>query len=718
MHPMIHTFAGRKTELAQWAELLADPAAEGKAVVVVGKYGMGKTWLLEQMIRSAKESKDLLCFAARYVIAPGESPGMVLRVILDDMFQAARCEAGSLNTEGKRFVQWLDMYRKLGVFTHRTGSDFRFLEQLRFDRQKNIFEQFVRRLQFFSSLLPPHGRLVFAIDPELDTLAARVELWTQVVKKLPPKVMFLFAQRYKDTLTVNEEFRSQKNVCFIPSQALQVQGLADLQDSETEQLIDAYQPLYKERQKNVDRSVLADRFRKYRNHPYAVHAALDLMLSPGFTEAEQLPEEPMPAAVCPMQWKGITEHPVHREAASLFMAYAVLEVPTLDEMVCWVADITTPKFQQILADPFFASMIRSEADGRLLYHHHLTAYIRSLLYTPDGTLTPEAMVLHQRAMTGYDEWMQRSLKPDPLATVRLAEHSLAVGGPILFAGALKKNKESFLTLGFYQTYAALIDRALALVSPLSVEYADLHYQMGDLRSRQGDFQTAMRHYEASLQTSRKLGEPERIATALFGLGKLSLSHQRLVEADMWLRDAIAYFETNNNQAELVEVYICAAEVQWLQGRTRDANDILDAARDIIKGIRNNRHQAKLMSAVYSAWGKMYEQDGDVDRSAEMYNRAIDLTASIYDQEQEAELRASLGGVFERIGNLISAEKNLSRALAIHSDLKNLGDWANVHLRLARVAELQGKPQQKAFHIEQAKAMYEQLGNEDKLKELS
>ena len=715
MPPVTRTFVGRKHELAQWSTLLADASDKGQAVVVVGKYGMGKTWLLDQMVQKAQERVSHQCLAARYAMGPGESPGMILRAILEDMFQAARYEAGSLDAEGKRFAQWTHIYRKLNLFNNHTEADFRLLEQLRFNNRKNIFEQFSNRLALLSNLMPTHGRLLFAVDPELDTLSSRIELWTHVVKNLPPKVFFLFAQRYKDSLTINEEFRSQENVHFIPSPEQQPLGIGDLADDETEQLFDAYLPLFNG--KSIDRQAVIERFRQYRNHPYAVHAALDLLLLPNCNHAEQLPPDQTPETVCSMQWQGIAEHPLSQSAVRLFIAYAVLEVPALDEMVCWVADMSIEELNAILADPFLSSMLREEAGGRSLHHHYLTAYIRSLLYESDGALTPGAQQLHQRAMIGYADLTSRAIKPEPLATIRLAEHSLMVGGPTLFAQTLHQCSDAFLSLGFFQTYAALIDRALALVSPLSKEAADLHLQMGELRRQQGDYQAARRHYEISLQTARKIFEQAQIAAALFGLGRITLTTGHLVEADQWLRDAIVSYEASADRLGLAEASVLAAEVYWLQGHTREAEKTLNAALKATNEIRSQRQQKKMMSAVYAAWGRMYEHMGNVERSAEQYHKALDLTKDIYDRSAEAEVRLSLSSIFERIGNLLSASEHLSNAMTIYHDLKSLEEWAETNLRLARIAEVQGRLESKDFHIDQARQMFHQLGNKQKLGEI-
>jgi len=714
MSQMVRNFVGRKQELDQWSRLLTDPAPEGQAVVVVGKYGMGKTWLLDQMLQKAQEHDALKCFSARYVMAPSESPGMILRMILDDMFQAARYEAGSLDASGKRFEQWVRIYRELGILAKHKNPGFHFFERLRFDGRKNIFEQFTDRLKLFSDLLPENGRLLFAIDPELETLAARVELWAKVVKDLPPEIFFLFAQRYKDSLAVNEEFQALPNVHFLPPLDSQPEGLADLQQDESEQLFDAYLPMYAD--KNIDRQAVLERFQQYRHHPYAVHAALKLLQLPNFT-IDQLPVRQIPAAVCPLQWQGIAEHPLHEDTFRLLKTYAVLEVPVLDEMACWVADMTHERLEEILADPYLSSMIRNESDGRLLYHHYFSAYIRSLLYTQDGTLTPEAEELHQRAMMGYRDLAHRTIKPDLLAIVRLAEHSLVVGGPAMFAATLCQCAEPLLTSGYYQTYASLIDRALALVSPLSTETVDLYLLLGHVRLRQKAYRSATKYFEAALQIARKIVETKQIASALSGLGRVAIASGHLVEAGMWLKEAGMYFEDAKNKPELAEVLMLSAEVKWRQGHRKDAEKDLNAALQVTGEIRNYRQQAKTMASIYSVWGRMYEQAGNIDRSAEQYHKALDLTKDIYDQEAEAELRASLGSIFERIGNLKSAEEHVSKAMQIHHQLKLLEQWAEDNLRLARIAGMQGKPQAKERYLEQARKMYQQLGNTKKLEEL-
>lgn len=709
MQEMINAFVGRSKELAQWDALLREEGTSGKAVVVVGKYGMGKTWLLDRMVQNALDAEELCCVTLRYTVASDESPGMVMKMMLEDAFQAARYEAGSLAFEGKRFAQWNRFYRRLGLFDHPDEQDYSLLQSLRYDPEKNILGQFIGRLKSLADILPENGRLLVVVDPEADTPAMQVERWSEIVRSLPPKVLFLFAQRFKDTLAVNDEFRALENVRFIPPE-----NLGDLSGNETAALADAYRPALEGRVARFED--LAELFQDYGNHPYAVHAALNLLLCKGVT-LTTLPRHPMPGYIAPLQWEQIVRHPLGPAVAVLFESYAILDVPALDEMACWVAD-TTPEFlQEVLADPFLRSLLRDEPEGRTLYHHHLAAYIRSLLYTPDGDLTMEAERLHQRAMIGYGDLVRRALKPDPLATVRFPEHCLAVGGGELFAEALSRCADAFLTLGFFQSFASKIERALALVPPRSVEAADLHFLLGRLRFHQHDDATARRCFEESLQIARDRTEPERAAEALYALGKLELERNNDEQAEVLLREAVTAFDDGLNHPSLAEALVLLANLLWRRGDAEESEKALECAVEAAKRIRNFRRQSRAMAGVFIAWGKMFEGIGDISHATELFHKAIDLTKDVYDLEAEAEIRATMGLMLQRSGDLKNAEENLARAMEIHEDLKLIEHWAEDCFQLALLAKKQGDRRMTDQRLELAKKLYRQLGNVTKLAEI-
>jgi tetratricopeptide (TPR) repeat protein len=719
---LINSFVGRHEEREAWCRILADSDL-GQAIVVVGKYGMGKTWLLDQMINDACQIPALQCAALRYSVAPGESPAMVMKMMLEDAFQAARYDAGLLDAEEKRFFQWNIFYRKFNILKSNKEPNYKLFNNLRYDSRKNIFEQFILRLRLFADALPENGRLIIVIDPEQDTPSVRVELWSQIVRELPSKVFFLFAQRFNDALAINEEFCSLNNVHFLPPSS-SPQGLSDLSDADTLQLVNHYEPLLKKHLTGYQLpfpvlcNELREIFHHYRNHPYAIHAVINLLFCQNITEPSRLPRESMANRVAAAQWRQIVEHPQGKNAVLLFEAYTVLTVPSLDEMVCWVADISLESFRQILADPFLQSLIRVEPDGRLIYHHYLSAYIRSLLYAPNGSLTAEAEWLHQRAMVGYGELMRSSLKPDALATVRLPEHALVVGGANLFAETLGHCADALLSLGFFQTFGSMLERALSLVTPETVEESDLLFLFGQLRYRQEDWQSAVEYYERSLRIARKITEPERIANALLALGKVARQQQRHAKTEQYLREAIVYYESGTDFSDLVESLLLLGEVLWIQRKVEESEIAFEEAAKVAAKIRNYRQRVRALAAVFTIRGRILDELGDTTLASELYHKALDLTQSIYDRETEAEIHSKLSSLFERSGNLRKSEENLVQAMKIHREMTLVEQWAEDNLHLARLAQKQGNGKLVQDCLQQARQLYRQLGNNLKINEIN
>jgi tetratricopeptide (TPR) repeat protein len=124
----------------------------------------------------------------------------------------------------------------------------------------------------------------------------------------------------------------------------------------------------------------------------------------------------------------------------------------------------------------------------------------------------------------------------------------------------------------------------------------------------------------------------------------------------------------------------------------------------------------MKAMVHSAWGQMYDLLGNVERATEQYHKALHFAKSIYDLEAEANLCSLLSSILERVGNLKKATKYLSRAMTIHYDLRLLELWAEDNVRLARIAGVRGKPELGLSYLAQARQMYQQLGNKQKLEE--
>ena len=250
-------FVGRKAELEQFKEVLMDP--KGQAVLVVGQTGMGKTWLINKMAEIAKSHPELKCGWVRYEVTPTDSVDSTMALMMDNAFEAASTEPGSFDRVPERKKQWLALFKTI---VPKGGEIAELINSLRRDPTKNTRDQFLRRLRLISKRMPKNGRAIFVIDPEKYMQEKSDQSWALVVKELPDKIKFVFAQRPEDVLVDSETFGDLTNVVSIPEKRLDV-----LEEESVDELLTIRSKGIKCTVKEV-REVLS----RYEGHPYALGA--------------------------------------------------------------------------------------------------------------------------------------------------------------------------------------------------------------------------------------------------------------------------------------------------------------------------------------------------------------------------------------------------------------------------------------------------------------
>ena len=203
-------FVGRKTELAQFKAVLEKP--EGQAIVVVGYRGMGKTYLVNKMARIGEAHPELACGWVRYEVTQTDGVDTTMALMMDNAFEAAQVTEGSFDGTQRRLEQWRSLLNVLKI------GDL-VLSLVR-DPQGNTRDQFMKRLKLISEKMPENGRAIFIIDPEKYMQQESDQSWAIVVKDLPEKIKFVFAQRPEDIPVKSETFGGLDNVVHIPEKRL------------------------------------------------------------------------------------------------------------------------------------------------------------------------------------------------------------------------------------------------------------------------------------------------------------------------------------------------------------------------------------------------------------------------------------------------------------------------------------------------------------------
>ncbi len=254
-------FVGRKDELEQFGKVLEDP--KGEAVLVFGQAGMGKTWLINKMAEVAENHPELKCGWVRYEVTPTDSVDSTMSLMMDNAFEAASTEPGSFDKVPERRKQWMAL---LKTDVPKGGEIAEFIDSLRRDQAKNTREQFLERLGMISKRMPKDGRAVFIIDPEKYMQKDSDQSWTIVVKQLPEKIKFVFAQRPEDVLVESDAFGVLENVKSVPEEKL------------IELEVEAVDELARLRagRMGYTKKELRDELGRYEGYHYALGAALDL----------------------------------------------------------------------------------------------------------------------------------------------------------------------------------------------------------------------------------------------------------------------------------------------------------------------------------------------------------------------------------------------------------------------------------------------------------
>ncbi|MCJ7777505.1 MAG: tetratricopeptide repeat protein [Sedimentisphaerales bacterium] len=634
-------FVGRTQELEQFKKVLKDP--QGQAVLVVGQAGMGKTWLVNKMAEVAENHPDLKCGCVRYEVTPTDSVDSTMALMMDNAFDAASTQPGRFDNVPERIRQWLAL---LKAVVPKGDQLAELVMSLRRDPAKNTRDQFLERMRLISRRMPENGRAIFIIDPEKYMQKESDQSWAIVVKSLPEKIKFVFAQRPEDVLVDSDVIDGLNNVVRIPGKDLDVLSEEDVDD-----LIQYRKAVLKCSVPDL-RKVLG----RYKGHPYAVGAALDLVEAG--TKLEELPKKPEPIKFAQTQWKEVCKK--GKDAMRLLKAYAILEVGVPDEVVHAVGKLDTDEFQHVMADKYYGGLLREEGQGKRIYHAILADYVLEQIGEQ------EKKEYHGRAVEVYRKRLHKDIKPDELAAARLAEHVLATKGKKAFVYALVNEcTPPLINLGLLDAVINLSDKARGMVKKGSKEEAAVLGNLGVIYRDRGELDKAEEMHNKALEIDKKLGRLEGMASQY---GNLGLIYQTKGELD---------------KAE--EMYNKVLNIEEKLGRP------------------------EIIATAYGNLGVIYGTRGQLDKAEEMHNKALEINKKLGWLEGEANQYAAIALIEKVRGNLDKAERLHLKGLEIEEKLGRLEGIARHYGNLGLIYEERGDKKKARENWEKALAIYKKIG---------
>ncbi len=682
-------FVGRKAELEQFKEVLKDP--KGQAVLVVGQAGMGKSWLVDKMTNIAENHPELKCGWVRYEPTSNDSVDAMMERMMDDAFHAGDVIEGSFDNTVRRRKQWYTLFETVVPKGEKISKLIHSFER---NQQRPTREEFLDRLRLISGKIEDNGRAVFIIDPleylerERDEYA---EEWAIVVRDLPEKIKFVFAQRPEDALVRYRKFAKLGNVERVPRS-----NLGRLKEKAVNELLDL-----RAGEMSYTITELHESLGRYEGHPYALQGALD-MIATG-TKLKELPDDPTETGIVEEQWSKICGY--GEDAIHLFKAYAILEEAIPDEIVDNVAEIKADTRLTLLAkNVFLDKLLYGEGDSKRIYHLLLAKYILSQMNDK------EQKEYHGRAVEVYRGKLamarEQQIKPDALAAIRLDEHILAAEGKEAFVDVFVNECYGPLTtLGLFDAVIDLSERALDMVEKDSEKEAVVKSNLGVVYKKRGDLDKAEEMHLKSLEIDEKLGKLKGMASDYGNLGLIYCTRGDLDKAERIHLKSLEIKEKLGLQVGMANSYGNLGNVYFMKGDLDKAEEMHQKVLEIEKKLG----RPESIANAYSNLGVIYRMRGELDKAEEMYEKSLEIEKKLGRLEGMASDYRNLGNVYYNREELDKAEEMHLKSLEIEKKLGQLEGMAAEYSNLGSVYEKRGDIGKAREYWEKALGLYKKIG---------
>ncbi len=702
MNPESRHLIGRQSELERWSEVL--DSTEGQTLLITGGRGMGKSALIDRILVQTWQEIELHCGIVRYDVPAEESLETTLRFLLEDAFYSARAKAGAFDNIGLKFWQWDAFFERIGFNGKKIETIQELVNALRFDPQKNIREQFLERLKIIAARIPRQARAILVFDYSDRLPEESVFAWLKLTEKLPPFVKLVLTQPDGNAFFHNPEFAEIPNLKAIPADF--EAGLGPLEKTDFSSLL-----TFPDLRSISFQGKLAVLFSRYEGNPYLMNAAIDLLRSDPKLTLDDLPEEADYAKMAQCQWERVKRF--GEEAIRLFRAYSLLEITAPDEIVMCVAQLDLASFKQTLDIPYIRKLVQSRSGGHQIADRPLAECIAR-----DPDASPELLLeYHRRAVIAYQTMLERNLRPDPLCASRIPLHMLACGGTNAYVRSVGEMLDPLLVLCHFDSALQLVRKGLEMVESGSAEAGQLHYDAALIGLKRGDKAVARENLLLARKILERTGDSETLADLYLTLGKIEADGGRYAEAVELLKHSHQRYREIDDPSGMVDSATLLGEYFSYLDMQNQGEGVLLGAIETCNRIENNRQRSRSKANVYCTLGRLYERRREYERSTHQFFKALDLTREIYDRDSEAVIYGNLRDLLEETGGLKKAEEYQLRSLKIHQELRNLEATALDYLNLSYLAQKLENPVKAFQWLEEARQIFIQLGNEDKVEEI-
>jgi len=685
-------FVGREQELNQFKEVLRDPS--GQAVFVIGDEGMGKSLLLARMARESAGHPELLCGFVNYEITPVKSANALMEEMMHHALEAA-CFSVDSSVPPKPYPgKWLSFFHKI---LPEVESPAELSPVLRYEPNEDIQQQFLERLDILSRRMPEKGRGIFFIDAGRKSPEQSDEVWAEILKNLPPKIKFVFAQRPYDVLAASLEratLRSLQNAVKITIGLLDGGDVRDLVN------------LYSQSILHHTSSELEDPLTCYEGHPYNISAALE-MLRDG-ERVENLPRKKRPEEIANAQWRRVSDEHGY-DAIRLFEAFSILEEAVPGVVVDMVSALPSTTRKRLLDNPFLFGLTRWEGVNAKIYHGILRDHI--LKNVKASALTE----YHRRAVEIYRRLLYDQARPDELAAKRLTGHMMKFASreKVIYS-FINESTPILIDLGLYETAIDYTKQLLKMSTATDkIIQAALHGNLGVIYRSQGRLEQSEKIQRKALDINRKIKHQQGMAYAYINLGEIYQIRGKISYAKSMYLNGLNISNRMRDAMGMIRACTSLGSIYMEIGQYDQAERTIRQALTLNEKMGNHSGAA----LQYGNLGRIYQKCGNLEKARNMLRKAQDVHQKTGNMTQLADNYHQLGSIYHQEKELRKAGLMYNKALEIYMDMGNLEGLADLYADMAGIHLEQEKYEKAGEFLARAADLYERLNKTDRAEEI-